>query len=40
MSTKALKEFISVVENLKKEDYELFLLLKNHLEQLNDLTYK
>lgn len=35
MSGKSIEELINALENIKSEDYELFVILKNHLEHLS-----
>lgn len=40
MSKKEIKELIDAVENIKENDYELFILLKNHLDQVSLLVQK
>ena len=40
MSKEAIKELINAAENIKKNDYELFILLKNHFEYINLLAQK
>jgi len=34
MSKTEIKEMINVLETIKTEDYKLFILLKNHIENI------
>jgi len=40
MSKNEIKELIDAVENIKENDYELFILLKNHLDHVSLLVQK
>ena len=40
MSKKDIEELIDAVEKIKENDYELFILLKNHLDHLSLLVEK